>query len=426
MNLCLFYFSSAERAALVEIAGVLHRHRCDGLQGLAREECLMAREDDLREHEQAARDVFRRNVGAVIRVDIGVLALVDIERDRMELALLESSDERFRIDEAAACSVREHDIVLHEGDGLIIDEMIRAAFAHDERCVDGDEVRATQDLFLRGIGEKTLFLELLVRECIPADDRHAVALADARHALADAARAEDTGDLVVEIDAEQAREVEVVVAHLVVCLVQAAVCSLQRCHGMLCHCVRGVGRYAQDRDAVLGSGLLVDIVEASAAQEDQADAAVMQLLDDRTRCLVVDEDAHSVIAVGELCRLIRQAAREILEFDVVCALALVLCELAEIEAVIVFRAEKGDLEDRTLLLLRTHGIENRLDLPCSLFLIGAVHGDIDRCAFRGVKVQDLQHVVALGRLITDRERHRCPQVAACLRDLRCRTRMDTD
>ena len=162
---------------------------------------------------------------------------------------------------------------------------------------------------------------------------------------------------------------------------------------MLCHCVWGVSRYAQDRDAVLGSGLLVDIVEAGAAQEDQSDTAVMQLLDDRTRCLVVDEDADSVIAVGEVCRLIRQAAREILEFDVVRALALVLCELAEVEAVIVFRAEKGDLEDRALLLLRAHGIENSLDLLCSLFLIRAVHGDIDRCGVRSVKGQELPHLV---------------------------------
>ena len=152
----------------------------------------------------------------------------------------------------------------------------------------------------------------------------------------------------------------------------------------------------------------------------------MQLLDDRARCLVVDEDADSVIAVGEMCRLIRQAAREILEFDVVRALALVLCELAEVEAVIVFRAEKGDLEDRALLLLRAHGIENSLDLLCSLFLIRAVHGDIDRCAFRSVEVQDLQHVVALGSLIIDLERHRRPQVAACLRDLSCGTCMDTE
>ena len=123
----------------------------------------MAREDDLREHEQTARDILRRDIEAVVRVDIGILALVDVERNRMELALLERGNERFRIDEAAACSIREHDIVLHEGDGLLIDEMIRAAFAHDERCVNGDEVRALQDLFLRSIGEQPLFLELLVR-----------------------------------------------------------------------------------------------------------------------------------------------------------------------------------------------------------------------------------------------------------------------
>ena len=152
----------------------------------------------------------------------------------------------------------------------------------------------------------------------------------------------------------------------------------------------------------------------------------MQLLDDRARRLVVDEDAHGIIAVGEMCRFIRQAAREIFGLDVVRTLATILRELAEIEAVIVFRTEKGDLEDRNLLLLRTHGIENLLDLLCSLLLVGAIHRDIDRRAFRGVKVQDLQHVVALGSHIIDFERHCRPQAAACLRDLRCGTRMDTE
>ena len=152
----------------------------------------------------------------------------------------------------------------------------------------------------------------------------------------------------------------------------------------------------------------------------------MQLLDDRARCLVVDEDADGVIAVGEMCRLIRQAAREIFELNVVRTLATILRELAEIEAVIVFRAEEGNLEYRDLLILRTHRLKDCLDLLCSLFLVGAVHRNIDRCALRDMEIQDLQHVVALGSLIVGLERYCCPQVAACLRDLRCGTRMDTE
>lgn len=152
----------------------------------------------------------------------------------------------------------------------------------------------------------------------------------------------------------------------------------------------------------------------------------MQLLDDRARCLVVDEDADGVIAVSEICRLIRQAAREIFELNVVRTIAAILCELTEIEAVIVFRAEEGDLEDRDLLILRAHRLEDRLDLFSGLFLVGAVHRDIDRCALRDMEVQDLQHVVALGSLIVGLERHRRAQAAAYLRDLRCGTRMDTE
>ena len=127
-----------------------------------------------------------------------------------------------------------------------------------------------------------------------------------------------------------------------------------------------------------------------------------------------------------MCRLIRQAAREIFDLNVVRTLATILRELAEIEAVIVFRAEEGNLEYRDLLILRTHRLKDCLDLLCSLFLVGAVHRNIDRCALRDMEIQDLQHVVALGSLIVGLERYRCPQVAACLRDLRCGTRMDTE
>ena len=69
----------------------------------------MAREDDLREHEQTARDILRRDIEAVVRVDIGILALVDVERNRMELALLERGN-RLRIPAAQPqiCSVRHH------------------------------------------------------------------------------------------------------------------------------------------------------------------------------------------------------------------------------------------------------------------------------------------------------------------------------
>ena len=207
---------------------------------------------------------------------------------------------------------------------------------------------------------------------------------------------------------------------------QAAVRGLERRHCVLRHRVRGVGRHAQDRDAVLCRRLLVDVVEAGAAQEDQADAAVVQLLDDVARSLVVDEDADGVIAIGEMRRLARQTAREILELDVVRALALVLCKLAEIEAVVVLRAEKRDLENGNLLLLRPHRLKNRLNLLRGLLLVGAVHRDIDLRALRGMKVQDLQHVVALGRLMIRLERHCRPQIAACLCDLRRGARMNTE
>ena len=181
---------------------------------------------------------------------------------------------------------------------------------------------------------------------------------------------------------------------------------------MLRHRVRGIGRYAQNRDAVLGSSLFIDIVEASAAQEDQSDAAIVQLLDDRARRLVIDENAHGVIAIGEMRRLVRQAAREIFELDVVRTLALVLCEFAEIEAVIILRAEERDLEDGDLFLLRAHGLKDLLDLLRGLLLVGAVHRDIDLRAFRGMEVQDLQHIVALGSFMVGFERHRRPQAAA--------------
>ncbi len=230
----------------------------------------------------------------------------------------------------------------------------------------------------------------------------------------------------MEVDAEQAGEVEIVVLDLVVGLVETAVGCLDGRHGMLSHRVWGVGRYAQHGDAVLSSGFLIDIVEAGAAQEDQADAAVMQLLDDIARSLVVDEDADRIVAIGEMCSLRGQTAAEVLDIDIIGALALVFGELAEVKTVIILRAEESYLQNRNLLVLRTHGIENFLDFFDSGIFIRSIYSDGQFRALRRMESQDFQHVVALSGLISRLQGDRRFQIRAGLSDKRSRASMDSE
>ena len=104
----------------------------------------------------------------------------------------------------------------------------------------------------------------------------------------------------------------------------AAVCSLDDGHRMLCHRIRGIGGNAQDLNAVFFRRLRINIVEAGAAKQNELDAALSENLDDLTGSFIVDENADSVKSLCQMCGLDGQTAAEIFDIYVVCALTFVL------------------------------------------------------------------------------------------------------
>ena len=134
--------------------------------------------------------------------------------------------------------------------------MISALLAHDQRSMQGDQVSLCIQFFFGNIGQKAFIHQSLVGESIPADDSHAIALADLCEDLADTAGTDDTCYLVVQVDAQKSVQSEVVVLDLCISLVDAAVCSLDDGHGMLGNGIRRICRYTNNRNAIFLSTLL--------------------------------------------------------------------------------------------------------------------------------------------------------------------------
>ena len=156
----------------------------------------------------------------------------------MELTILQCLDKRLRINEPAARCVHEHGTVLHHCNSLRVNQVICSILAHDERCMKRNEVRLSEQLLFGNIREEAFFFERFVRVSIPPENCHSIAFADMCHALADAPRADDSGDLVVKIESQKSAQRKIIILYFEICLVNAAVCSLNKCHRMLCNSIR--------------------------------------------------------------------------------------------------------------------------------------------------------------------------------------------
>ena len=205
------------------------------------------------------------------------------------------------------------------------------------------------------------------------------------------------GDLVVEVDAQQSAQGEIVVLDLDIGLVDAAVCSLDDGHGMLRDRIGGIGRNTQDLDAVFLCGFRIDIVETGAAQQDQADAAFSENLDDFAGSFIVDENADSVEAFCKMGGLDGQSAAEISDVYIVSSFALVLGEFTEEEAVIIFCAVEGDAENIGGSVLGSDFTENTLDDLNGLVLVRTFRGDIENGTFFCLEGKNLQDILAGSR-----------------------------
>ena len=229
----------------------------------------------------------------------------------------------------------------------------------------------------------------------------------------------------MKVNTKKSAEREVVVLDLVVSLVQSSVGCCDKRDCMLCNCVRRICRYAADSDAALFSCLKVNIVEACAAEKDQLDTALFKCLNSCSRALVINEDADSVITLGKVCGFRCEAYSEILDIAVVCAFALVFCQLAEEDAVIVFCSEERDLNDFNFLLLCEFISEDLLDCLDSSIFIAALSRDLKNCALLCIQSKDLENVIAVGNLIVSLDGDCRSKVYAALCKECSRTSMDT-
>ena len=274
--------------------------------------------------------------------------------------------------------------------------MIGAAVAHDQRGVEGDQIRLAQQLVQLHIAQKAGFHQALVRISVPGNDPHSVALADIGHALADLAGADDAGHLIVQVQAHEARKGEVVLADLVVGLVQTPVGCHQNGHGMLRHGVGRIGRDTADGDAALSGSLQVHIVEPRAAQQDQMDAAFLQALHRCPGAFVIDEDTDCVEALGQVGRFRGKTDGKVSDVAVVGPLAPVLGQLGEEQPVIVLCAKERNPKQVHVFIL-FEALRQNLTDPFQGSLFITAHGaDLQHGALLGVQTQDLQHVVSVG------------------------------
>jgi hypothetical protein len=102
----------------------------------------------------------------------------------------------------------------------------------------------------------------------------------------------------MQIEADQAGQREVALAHALVGAMDLAVQAENQGEGVLRHGVRGVAWHADDGDSVLVRRRQVDVVEPGAPQGEQLDASGGEALERLGPEVVVDERADGAKAVG--------------------------------------------------------------------------------------------------------------------------------
>ncbi len=176
------------------------------------------------------------------------LLLVDVEAKIADAPRFEPGDHRARVDEGAATRVDQHDPRLHLLDGMAVDQV---GSLGQQRAVQGDDV---------GLGEEALERDVvgaerlhpLVREGVGGQQAAAEAGEDLGRGGADDAGADDAHRAAVQVEAEQAVEREVAVAHAVVGPVDLAVQREDERDCVLGDGVRRVRRHADDPQAEAG------------------------------------------------------------------------------------------------------------------------------------------------------------------------------
>jgi hypothetical protein len=177
--------NAGSRFAALEAGQIGNRRRGDIFHRLAREEGLMAGDDDLGEGQQPRQHVVLDDlVRKVLEEDVGFF-LIDIQAHRPDLAALERMDQRKRIDEAAAAGIDQHHAVLHQTERPAVDEVVRFG---RQRTMQRDDVGAGEQVVQADVAHAGLD-RLGTLDRIEGQDLAAEAAKDARRHDADAAGA---------------------------------------------------------------------------------------------------------------------------------------------------------------------------------------------------------------------------------------------
>jgi hypothetical protein len=236
----------------------------------------------------------------------------------------------------SAPGVDQHGALLHPAEGIGIDQVVRL---RRQRAVQRHDVGLGIQLVEVGVADAEP-LALGVRVRIGREQPAAEAVHDAGEYRPDLARADDADRATAQVEAEQAVEREVALAHPVEGPVRAAVQRQDQRDGVLGDGVRRIRRHAGDGDAQPFGRRQVDMVEAGRAQRDHARPALGQRLQHLGVELIVDEGADGGEAAGERRRLRRQPRLEVHE------LVFVACVRGlEEGAVVGFGAEERGSHD---------------------------------------------------------------------------------
>ena len=201
-----------------------------------------------------------------------------------------------------------------------------------------DDVGLAQQVRELHVADAELPGERGIRRDVVGEQTASEPVEDAEHHRADAAGADDAGDLAVQVEADQPVEREVRLADACIRAMQLAVQGQDQRDRVLGHRVRRVLRHADDLQPEGRRRVEVHVVEAGRAQRDQADAAGGEHVERLAIEPVVHERAHRGKAARQRRRVAGKAWFEVAE-----AVAKALVGDLEGVPVEAMRVEDGDV-----------------------------------------------------------------------------------
>ncbi len=303
--------------------------------GFFGEEGLMPGDQHVRKGQKPGEHiVLNDGLGEVFKEHIGFV-FVDVQPQPADLVIFQSVNDGARVDQAATAGIDDHDGVFHRTDGLFIDHV---SGLRCERAVQTDNVAVPEQRVQ--IGRDDGVVTRLERKRVVGQNLAAKAGQDVGRHLADATHTDNTGGLVMQVEAHQAIEGEIALPHPCIGLVQFAVERQDHADRMLGHGIGGIGGDVDDIYAELSGRFHIHIVKARTAQGDMFDSGPGQMLYDGAVQCVIDENTDRVRTFDQRQGLVVQMGLYEGQVVVKCAVF-----LSEIVLVIWFGAKNEDFHE---------------------------------------------------------------------------------